>query len=218
VNTTMRGFLLAGGVATLVAFAQPNTASAEGPRQPTTVTVTNMRSVPVTVFVDWGPFDVRLGTVDPLSRKTLSLSPYLTETDVRVFVHPEDGPDLVTPDLDVTPGASLEILVPTNNVGFVPAPPAEVIPNPGRGTTTITVQNQRAQDVTLYIERGRFEVRLGTVAAHQEQTIEVPAWLTRSDKSVEVFVHPRGGLDLASQPFELKPGAHLLVKVPGHRS
>ena len=116
-NTMMRGFLLAGGVATLVAFAQPNAASAEGPK--------------------------------------------------------------------------------------------------GSGITTITVLNQRLQDVTVYIERGDTDLRLGKIPGGQEETLQVPSWMSRFAGEARVYIRPKDGIDLASDNFTLKPGAHLFVRIPG---
>jgi hypothetical protein len=80
----------------------------------------------------------------------------------------------------------------------------------------VTVQNQRNKPVAVFVERGDFDVRIGTVKANQESTLYLPASLTRERQDVEIFVHPQGGFDLESQIFQLTPNAHILVKVgPG---
>lgn len=215
-KTMSRAFVTALGVASLAALVPPAHASAQMSKDMTaTVTVDNTRSVPVVVYMDHGPFDTRLGTVAPDTKATLQLPSYLADGEtVQVFVHPEGGEDLASQDLTVNKGQNVDILVPTNDAGYLPPPPPEEIPNPGPGTTTVTVQNKRNQPVTVFIDQGPFDSRIGTVAAHQEKTLVIPASLTLDAPDVEIFVHPEGGLDLASQTFDLKPDAHLLVKVP----
>ena len=131
-----------------------------------------------------------------------------------MFVHPEGGEDLASQDVTVTRGEDIKIFVPTNDVGYVPPPPREEIANPGKGTTTVTVQNPRAVPVTVFVERGDFDARIGTVPADHEVTLRIPEYLTLDKPSIQIFVHPERGFDLASQAFDLKPDAHLLVKVP----
>lgn len=214
-NTRTRTGLVVGWLAALVTLA-PSLLSAQTQEQQTsTVTVDNTRSVPVMVYLEGGLYDVRLGMVDPHSDKTLALPVHLERGAVlKIFVHPEGSRDLATPDLTYEPGKDFRIYVPDNDVGYVPPPPPEVIPNPGEGTTTITVKNSRPETVTLLMERGAFDIRLGTVPANQEKTITLPKRLVDGHRSVELFIHPEHGLDLASEMFELKPGAHLLVNVP----
>ena len=216
-KTMSRAFVTALGFASLAALVPPAHASAQMSKDQTaTVTVDNTRKVPVVVYMDHGPFDTRLGTVAPHTKATLQLPPYLADGEtVQVFVHPEGGEDLASQDVTVNKGQNIDILVPTNDEGYIPPPPREQIPNPGPGTTTVTVQNERNEMVTVFLEQGAFDSRIGTVAAHQEKTLMIPADLTRDAPDVEIFVHPEGGLDLASQTFDLKPDAHLLVKVPG---
>lgn len=182
-----------------------------------TITVDNARAVPVVVYLERGVFDTRLGTVAAHSKQTLDLPRYTAEDGaVRVFVHPEGGFDLATQDLTLKPGGNVDIYVPTNEVGYLPPPPPEMIPNPGPGTTTVTVKNPRAEPVTLFVERGEFDTRIGVTPPNEERTFELPEWLAKDRASVELFVHPERGRDLASQHFELTDGAHLLVKVPLH--
>jgi hypothetical protein len=215
VNTRTRAGLVVGGLATLVALAPSHISAQTSEPGTSTVTVTNTRSVPALVYLEGGLFDIRLGMVGAHSEEMLPLPVHLERgTVLKIFVHPEGSRDLATPDLTYAPGEDFRIYVPENDVGYVRPPPAEVIPNPGEGTTTITVKNSRSETVTLFVERGNFDVRLGTIPPNQEKTLIVPERLLEGHRSVELFVHPEHGLDLASEMFELEPGAHLLVKVP----
>lgn len=205
----------------LTALAVLGTVGASAPldaQSAATVTVDNTRAVPLTVYLERGRFDLRLGTVMAHTKSTLDLPHTVVDGEsIRIVVHPDgSGTDLMTPDLTVKKGKAIDVYVPTNDNGFVPPPPPETIPDPGPGTTTVTVENERDQMVTVFVERGAIDVRIGTVAAHQKATLTLPSSLTRDPPSVEIFVHPELGQDLASQTFALRPGAHLLVKVP-HR-
>ncbi len=211
-----KGLMMAGGAA-MMAFATFGSAAAQqGTGNPPTLTVDNTRNVPVVVYLERGVFDTRLGTVAPHGREIIKLPPnFPDEQQVQIFVHPEGGVDLGTQDLTIRNGMNVTLLVPTNDAGYVSRLPKEVIPNPGKGTTTVTVQNGRSQQVTLFLQRGDLDIRLGVVPAHQDRTLAIPTWLTeQQEHRVELFVHPEGGFDLASQTFQLTPGAHLLVEVP----
>ncbi len=67
-------------------------------------------------------------------------------------------------------GKNFDVLVPTNDDGYVAPPPRERIPNPGPGTTTVTVKNERDQPVVVFVERGDFDTRIGTVPPNHEST------------------------------------------------
>jgi len=211
----MKGLLMAGGVA-MAALASFGSAAAQQQHpSPTTLTVDNARDVPVVVYLERGSFDIRLGTVPAHRKETLTLPRTMENGEqIQVFAHPEGGSDLATEELTVQVGGNLTIYVPTNNVGYVPPPPPRTIPNPGEGTTTVTVQNNRAVPVTVFVERGDFDTRIGTVPPNQELTLLVPEWLAREKPSAEIFVHPEGEVDLESWILDLSPGAHLFVKVP----
>ncbi|MGE0159240.1 MAG: hypothetical protein AB7T31_07485 [Gemmatimonadales bacterium] len=186
---------------------------------PTTVTVENTRNVPVVVYLERGFYDARLGTVPPLRTSVLSLPITLEDGDaVQFIVHPEGGIDLATPlGLHATQGTPLEIFVPTNNAGFVPPQPPPMIPyagGEGAGVATVTVENQSRRPAVVFVERGEFDTRIGTVGAGLTETLPLPGWLTRREQQADIFVHVEGGADLASQQFELAPNAHLFVRVP----
>jgi hypothetical protein len=179
------------------------------------VAVDNTRAVPVTIYLERGAFDSRLGTIAAHTKGTLTLPRSITASEtIRIVVHPAGGIDLSTPDLTMKRGETLEVYVPLGNEGFLPPPPEEVIPNPGPGTTTLTVENESDRKVTVYIERGDFDTRIGMVDAHGKATFSLPPEVVRDDRSLEIFVHPDLGQDLASQTLEVHRGAHLLVKVP----
>jgi hypothetical protein len=211
-----RGHGLAAVLVGAVAAAWPGAAPAAGQAQPqTTVTVDNTRAVPVVVYLERGEFDDRLGTVAAHTEAILELPPHLAQGEtIQIIIHPQGGADLSTPDLQVKKGGTIPIYVPTNDEGFLPPSPPERIPNPGPGTTTLTVENGRNDQVVAFIERGPFDTRIGTVPANEEKTFYLPPSLLRDQRSIQIFVRPEHGRDLASQTFELTPEAHLLVTVP----
>jgi hypothetical protein len=216
-NIPLNRLAVVGGIVALgsCAWSSPAlAASATGPK-PATVTVENARAVPAVVYLERGPFDTRLGTVPPHSQTVLELPPVVDgQESIQFVVHPEGARDLLSPDLTVTRGGNVDLYVPTNDEGFVPPPPPEVIANPGPGTTTLTVENQRDEQVVVFIERGDFDTRIGTVPANSESTLYLKGAIAAQEHSVQIFVHPENGVDLASQEFELTPEAHLFLKVP----
>lgn len=207
-------------VAALVAVAASSMAGAARAQEGSaaaTVTVENARAVPVVVYLERGPFDVRLGTVAAHATNVLGLPAEVRDQEhIVLMVHPEGGMDLqAEAPMPVRKAGTIHLYVPTNDVGYVPPPPPDMIPNPGPGTTTLTVQNSDDEPVVVFIEKGNFDTRIGTVPAHKEMTFYVPqAVIGMEGSSVDIFVHEEGGVDLASSTFELRPDAHLIVKVP----
>jgi hypothetical protein len=216
-NRMMQAFVMASGLVLAVLAVSCPAAAQDENTFPTTVTVYNHRPVPVVVYLDQGEFDTRLGTVPAESTEILDLPKYLEENaSVDVVVHPERGRDLSAGPITLELGKKLEVLVPTNDNGYIAHPPPETTPNPSEGTTSVTVENPRDQQVTVFLEQGLFDVRVGVVPAHQEETLLIPPSLIASGKHVEIFLHPEGGRDLVNHIFELKPGGHLLIEVPTH--
>ena len=217
-NRMMQGFVMASGMV-LAALAAFSPAAAQDGNIPTTVTVFNDRPVPVVVYLDQGEFDTRLGTVPAESTEVLDLPKYLDENaSVDVVVHPEGGEDLSAGPITLEVGKKLEVLVPTDADGYIPPPREKTIPEPAAEgtTTTLTVENARDQQVTVFLERGLLDVRVGVVPAHQEETLLIPPSLTENAEEVDIFFHPEGGRDLVNHIFELKSGEHLNIEVPLH--
>ena len=182
---------------------------------PAMLMVDNNQDAPVVVYLDRGPFDTRLGTVPGHTLEPLTLPRYLAVgEDARIFVRTHGGEELSAEDVVVKPHATLDVVVPKDPSGYMPPPPPPMIANPDMGATTVTVENHRADPVTVYVQYGDFDRRLGVVAADEKTTLPVPAWLTRGRPDVQLFIHPREGQDLASRHFDLTRGHHLLVDVP----
>ena len=213
-NAALKGLVLTLGTFGLIAAPTAVLAASPPVKSPPAVRVENTRPVPVVVYLERGELDTRLGTVAPDATKTLALPRYVDQDqEARVLVQPKDGFDLSSQDITVPKAGTLNVLVPENSSGYMP-PPADVIPNPGVGTTTMTVENPRNDKVTVYVEYGDFDTKIGTVPADGIITLDIPAWLTRDQQDVTVFLHPHNGLDLETGQFTLKKGAHLEVKVP----
>ncbi len=225
--STMARRSLTPGLALLMIFAsssiaagQQNSAAGSGTtvEDSTTaprMTVENRRNVPAAVYLERGPFDVRLGTVAADRTETFPLPSFLRDgEDVRVFVHPEGGVDLAAHAFTVEAGEDVNLLIPSDDSGDIPGPPPEVTSSPDEGATTVTVENDMAQEVTLYLERGDFDIRLGVVPPRQERTLIVPSQVAEQEESVELVAHPEGGVDFPTRTFQVYPGAHLRMKIP----
>lgn len=215
-NALVKGLILAGGTLGLGVLAAPSALLAAPLPKGThpTVTVENTRAAPVEVYMERGDMDTRLGSVAADSKGVLPLPSYLTQDEaLRIVVQPKEGLDLFSQDITAPRVGTVKVLVPRNDTGYVPTP-EDMIPNPGAGTTTLTVENPRDHDVSVYVEHGVFDSRIGTVPANQLRTFNMPKSLTWQTEDVQIFIHPKDGLDLSSQFFALKPGAHIEVKVP----
>jgi len=183
--------------------------------QPTILTVYNTRDVPVMVYLDRGQIETRLGSVGAHTETPLQLPSSMEDgEEIDVLVHPKGDIDLATGELPVTRGENLGIYVPTNDVGYIPPPPPRTIPNPGKETTTVTVQNNRAVPVTVYIDHGEFDTRIGEIPANQQSTLGIPEWVVRRQTTAQFILTPRGQVELASPFLDLGKGSHLFVEVP----
>lgn len=216
-HTLTKGLILA-AVSAALAGSTSAVAFASTPHRPdsSTVRVQNDRPVRVTIYLEQGDFDTRLGTVAANSTATLRLPEGIVREhrEIQIFAHPEGAAfDLTGQSFTVQPGSQLDFLVPSS---------AEMVPltnkviedlDPGNPATTVLVENHRDQAVTVFVEMGDFDTRLGAVAAHQKVTLRIPDWLTNR-QSIELFVHPEGGYDLASETMQLRRGAHLHLVVP----
>jgi hypothetical protein len=217
----MRALTLLTIVTSCAALSTPASARAQGgdtsDSTVASVHVQNNRTVPVTLFIDRGEFDVRLGTVAPLQTATLKLPKWIAteNSEVKIYLHPEGAADLETETFAVHPGIQLGLVVPLGDR----TPPATqatelmtaALSASDADATTITVENSRNVAVIVYLEHGDFDTRLGIVGAQSTATLKLPP---TGGQSIEIFVHPEGGLDLCSTPFDVKPGDHIGLKVP----
>jgi hypothetical protein len=220
IATLLLGLATLGGVAQAQVAARQQTAVTTD-TSANALTVQNDRNVPVTVYMDYGPFDRRLGTVPAFQTATVPLPAWAVEgrESIQLFVHPEgDVEDLATQELSLQPPGRLAMIVPPR--GGMPLAPRdtmmEVIPPEELADATLTVDNPRAKPVTVFAEQGPFDVRLGQVPAHSRVTLRFPKSVVAPDESVQIFVHPEGGFDLASETLQVRPAQHLGLRVPLH--
>lgn len=202
--------------------AQSPPAGDTGVQAPYSVTVQNNRSVPVTIYLDWGSFDRRLGVVPALQTATLSLPVWAVtgRESVRLLAHPADGwGDLQSTELSLNPPARLVMLIPTTAEMAARATMATdtmmaVIPPDELADATLTVDNPRTTPVTVYAGKSQFEVRIGVVPPRSRATLRFPMTAIGPDNSIQIVVHPEGGRDLASETLEVRQAQHLGLRVP----
>lgn len=86
---------------------------------------------------------------------------------------------------------------------------------PGDAANVLTVQNDRATAVTVYSKAGRFDRRLGVVAAGQVARIALPVWATTGANTLQVFARADGeDNDLVAQSFPLRGANRFGLLVP----
>ncbi len=184
------------------------------------VTVQNHRNVPVTVYLEAGAFDRRLGMVPALGTRTLPLPSWAVKgsTTVRLFAHAADEvQDLTTEKFKLQPPGRIGMIVRTREELLAPAPTdtmMEFIPQEELAEATLTVDNPRNVAVTVYAEAGKFDVRLGQVEAGQRATLRFPKSVVSPLSSIQIYVQPKNGQQLASQSLPVKKGDHLGLRVP----
>ena len=182
------------------------------------VTVQNQRKVPVTVYLESGRFDRRLGVVPALDVATLPLPGWAVRGQARVqlFVHPEgEVRDLSTQVFSLRAPARIALIVPPwGEMSPAPDTMMAVIPPEVLEEATVTVDNPRAKPVTVFARQGRFDVRLGRVPAGERVTLQFPRSVVIPGGAIELFVRPDGGLDLSSETLKIRKGQHIGLRVP----
>jgi hypothetical protein len=182
------------------------------------VTVQNNRNVPVNVYMEYGTFDRRIGIVPAQATSTLSLPAWMVEgrQRIRLFAHPEgEAGDLATQEFKLKPPARIGMLIPTRGemASTVTDTMSAVIPPEELADATLTVDNPRATAVTVFADQGPFEVRLGRVAARSSATLRFPKSVVFPDETIQLLVHPDGGLDQESETLHVHRGEHLGLRV-----
>jgi hypothetical protein len=220
VATLVLGLATLGGAAS-AQVAQQMPATLTTASLDNTVTVQNDRKVPVTVYMEYGQFDRRLGTVPARQTGTVPLPAWAVKDHERIqlFVHPEgELEDLATQEFSLQPPAQLGMIVPP--WGAMPQAPTDtmtaVIPPEELADATLTVDNPRDKPVTVFADQDPFDVRLGQVPAHSRVTLRFPKSVVFPDESIRIFVQPEGGFDLASETLQVRPAEHLGLRVPLH--
>lgn len=183
------------------------------------VMVQNDRKAPVAIYLEAGNFDRRLGVVPALEMKALPLPAWAVtgRSTVRLFADPEDAAmPLATQEFKLQPPARVGMVVSAHNAAPRGTPrtmSATLLPEE-LADATITVDNMRNVPVMVFADQGIVSVRLGEVPANTRATLKFPKAVVTPFGSVQVFMHPRGGIDLASESFSVRPGAHIGVRVP----
>ena len=184
------------------------------------VTVQNNRKVPVTVYLEQGRFDFRLGIVSPMGTETLRLPAAALKglASVRLSVHPQgEAGDLMSQHFTLPRAARITLLVPSiGDMGdLTPADTmTEVIPPEDLAEATLTVDNPRDEAVTVFARRGPFDTRIGRVPARGRATLRFPKAVVGVGETVTLFVQPDGGRDLASETIKITRGQHVGLRVP----
>lgn len=181
----------------------------------TTVTVQNNLAVPVSVFVEYGALDRRLGIVEALTVDTLRLPEWMVEQheSIQLFAERPDGMAMASGWFECGPGQHWAMMVPGGEPMAAPEMKAQ-IPIEELAETTLTVENPGDLDATIFAEEGPFEVRLGRVAAGDAATLSIPRTLVSDHDELVIFVQREGTFDLTSHTLKLKKGEHLGLRIP----
>lgn len=79
---------------------------------------------------------------------------------------------------------------------------------------TVTVQNNRDEQVTVYLDAHPFERKLGTVEAMRSATFSLPDWSVRGEERVRLLIQPRGDHALEAMAMLSGDGARLALMIP----
>jgi hypothetical protein len=180
------------------------------------VTVQNDRGVPVTIFLERGNVEGRLGVVPAGSVSTLPLPAWATggRGTARLLARPEgEGFSVATPRFEIAGAARIGLLVPpavrTASIDSVPV----LLTAEEKAGTTVTVENPRGRPMTVYAEQGMRLVKLGEVPGKTQATLRLPADLVGRGTDIRIFVRAAGGAEVATRPLTLKPGDHISLDV-----
>ena len=81
---------------------------------------------------------------------------------------------------------------------------------------TLSVQNDRDEAVTVYLDSTPFERTLGTVEAMRTATFSLPESVGRDGETVRLLIQPRGGFALEARGMvrDSDDGVHLALTLP----
>jgi hypothetical protein len=184
------------------------------------VTVQNDRKTPVSVYMDVGTLDHRLGVVPARDSRSLALPAWALYRHLRVqlFVRADGEPGfLSTPAFSLEAPMRVALLVPA--WGATAAPPdtmTEAMPPDVAADATLTVDNGRDRRLTVYARQGLSDVRLGEVPARSRATLRFPKSVALPSGSIALRVRPEGGPNLSSRAMRVQRGDHLGLRVPGY--
>jgi hypothetical protein len=178
------------------------------------VSVQNDRATPVTVYLEAGGIDRRLGTVAAGDVATLQLPAWAVNgRTVRLLARPEGaGFSLATPAFPVSGAVRVGLLVPPSGSASIDSVPVPLTAEE-RASTTITIDNPRNKPMTVFAEQGVRSVHLGEVPANTQATLSFPKDLIKRGDAIRVFVRPAGGTDVATRALNLKTGDHIAVEI-----
>jgi hypothetical protein len=184
------------------------------------VVVQNDRNAAVTVYLETGNLDRRLGTVAAHGTKSLALPAWVVNSraSVRFFAHAEDAPgNLATPQITLRPPGRIGMRIPTVASLGTPAAPnvmmATIAPE-DQDHATLTVDNPRDVPCVVFAEAGVSSVKLGVAQPGERVTLRLPKAVINPFNPVLIYVRPQGGFDFRSPAVSIRPGQHLGVRVP----
>lgn len=180
------------------------------------LTVQNDRATAVTIFVESGAFDRRIGVVPAGKVGFLTLPSWSVrgQRSVQVFAKADgEGTDLSTLSLALGGTNRFGMLIPPRD-GLANCDSLAIsLSKEELAGTTLTVSNERNRPATIYAEQGSYSVRLGEVAAGAQVNLRFPRAVVGSDNSLRVFARPAGGLDLATRSLRVTKGEHLALRI-----
>jgi len=195
------------------AMAQESAAEPK-PTEATAVTVDNELSTPVRVYLEHDDIDMRLGVVAAGDNASFMIPSWLVQDgeEVQLFVNPGKGFEESTGLIPLEPSEHLEVVVPAAGKpnGHRASTPAPAWNAP----TTVTVQNNLSERAKIYVERGMFDVKLGSVPAGGSMVFDLPSWILNGDDAVSVYARTKHGLEQTTGILEVHRGERLGVVIP----
>ena len=188
------------------------------------LTVENQRRVPVRLVLRDRTGEHELGVVPPGRTAELPLPQWAVRAQpnvVLVAYARGEGVNFATSEFRLQRVPQLAMVVPAGRT--LPPLPDDtmmaVIPAADQGRATLTVDNPRAEPVTILTARGTVDVPLGRVPARTRATLRFPDATvntgTATGTPLVVFVRSaRGGSAWSSRTIRVRPGDHLGLRVP----
>ena len=192
---------------TSLAAQTPAAQPAAAPAASNTVTVLNNLTVPVTIFLDYGDYDRRLGTIAPQTSASLPLPEFALKElpTLQLYAKVEQGFALETHGFKVVPDMRVGWVVAKDLPAKAQGDTIKVTPaKPAMAKTTLAVINERDAMVSLYAEEnGKPGVKLGWVGPKGRATVSVPEALVGPNRTVRIVAHAEGATDLPAQDIGL---------------
>ena len=206
--------LATGAMALFLGATAPLAAQSAHPVHTDQLLVQNNRDVPVEIYLNTSPVDMKMGTIAPFSSAMMTIPKWVVadQNAIDVVAIPDGQIALKGEALLQDGGPNFAMVVPPAEdqdvKGVAPSLAALLVPS---DEATVTVRNDGHHNADVFVQAGAFDSKLGQVPGHSVMTFRVPDRFV--GMSSQVVVAPHHESVVTSQAIHLGEDHHVSVTV-----